>query len=216
MNNLANLLQMIQLTIQGSLCYFMYLTILLVMVWLLFRFSHGYIGVLGIIPRHVLGLPGIIFSPFIHANFNHLFFNLIPLLILSIMLMFYGFGFYWQMTWILIVASGFLIWLFGRPGIHVGASALITAYWGFLVIDAFFHSNSILNLAIGLICIYYFFGIFLGIFPTEDKVSWEGHLLGLLAGLGVYLLAYFIPFFHQILVESPYWIKVPMDFSCSK
>lgn len=28
---------------------------------------------LGIIPRHTIGLPGIIFAPLLHANFNHLF-----------------------------------------------------------------------------------------------------------------------------------------------
>lgn len=214
MSNLASLLQMIQMTIQGSLCYLIDLSVLLFMVWLLFRVTHGYVGVLGIIPRHVLGLPGIFFSPFIHANFNHLFFNLIPLLILSVMLMFYGFAFYWQITWILIIVSGALIWLFGRPGIHVGASALITAYWGFLVIDAFFHTNSILNIAIGFICVYYFFGIFLGIFPTKDRVSWEGHLMGLIAGIGVYMLAYFSPWVHQLFVEPPYWIRVPMNIHC--
>lgn len=209
MSNLASLLQMIQMTIQGSLSYLLGLSTFLFFMWILFRVTHGYIGFLGILPRHVLGLPGIFFSPFIHANFNHLFFNLIPLLILSVMLMFYGFAFYWQMTWILIAVSGSLIWAFGRQGIHIGASALITAYWGFLVVDAFFHTSSILNLAIGFICVYYFFGIFLGIFPTEDQVSWEGHLLGLVGGGGVYLITYYIPWFHQKLVEPPYWIRVP-------
>lgn len=209
MSSLASLLQMIQMTIQGSLSYLLGLSTLLFIIWILFRLTHGYIGVLGIIPRHFLGLPGIFFSPFIHANFNHLFFNLIPLLVLSVMLMFYGFAFYWQITWILIVVSGSLIWILGRPGIHIGASALITSYWGFLVVDALFHTNSILNLAIGFICVYYFLSIFLGIFPTEDQISWEGHLLGLLGGIGVYLLTYYVPWFHQKWVEPPYWIKVP-------
>ena len=127
------------------------------------------------------------------------------------MLMLFGFDFYWQMTWILIVVSGALIWLFGRPGIHIGASALITAYWGFLVIDAFFHTNSLLNLAIGFICVYYFFGIFLGVFPTEDRVSWEGHLMGLISGIGVYMLTYYFPWMHQKLIQPPYWIQFPFN-----
>ena len=45
---------------------------------------------LGIIPRRIYGLPGILLAPLLHANFNHLFFNTIPLLVLSNFLLIYG------------------------------------------------------------------------------------------------------------------------------
>ncbi len=209
MENLANLMVYIQMIIQHALVYLGELSLLLFILLIVNLATRGLLGLLGIHPRKLFGLQGIVFAPFIHANFNHFFFNLIPLLILSVMLMVYGYEFYWQISWVLIVVSGSLIWLFARPGIHIGASALVTAYWGFLVTDALLNTNSILNLAIGFICIYYFIGIFIGIFPSEDRVSWEGHLMGLITGMGIYLLGHYLPFFHQVIFERPYWIKAP-------
>lgn len=57
------------------------LGIILLILWLAFivnrlmgnRFLH-----FGIIPRHLSGLPGILLSPFLHVNFNHLFLTLSP------------------------------------------------------------------------------------------------------------------------------------------
>jgi membrane associated rhomboid family serine protease len=40
----------------------------------------------GIYPLSLKGLPGILLSPFIHADFNHLFNNTIPLFFLSSLL----------------------------------------------------------------------------------------------------------------------------------
>lgn len=209
MDNIANALGLIQSTIQQSLPYLLQLSLLLLFVFLMNLLTMGRLGILGIIPRKIYGIQGIVFAPFIHATFNHLFFNLIPLIILSDMLMLYGFEFYWQITWVLIITSGVLIWLFARPGIHVGASSLITAYWGFLVTNAFYSPSNIINIAIGFICIYYFIGIFIGIFPSQDRVSWEGHLFGLISGIIVYLLAYYIPLMHKLLFEQPYWLSIP-------
>ena len=45
---------------------------------------------IGIYPLTVKGLPGIIFSPFVHADFKHLFNNSLPLLFLSIALFYFS------------------------------------------------------------------------------------------------------------------------------
>lgn len=136
---------------------------------------------LGIWPRRIWGLPGIFFAPLLHLNFNHLFFNCIPLLILSDFILIYGLPYYLMVTAYIAIMSGFLIWCFAKPGIHVGASAVITGYWGFLVLNIY-QQGTVMSIFLGIICLYYFAGIFLGIFPREKGVSWEGHLFGLLAG----------------------------------
>ncbi len=41
------------------------------------------LNLLGIYPRNPFGLLGIVTSPFLHGNFNHLFFNSIPLFVLA-------------------------------------------------------------------------------------------------------------------------------------
>lgn len=149
---------------------------------------------LGILPRHLIGLAGIIFAPLLHANFDHLFFNTIPFLVLGNFVLFNGFSYFIQVTFLLTIISGFLIWCFGKPGLHIGASALITGYWGLLVSNIYlqgYQQGSLTAIILGIVCLYYFAGIFLGIFPREKGVSWEGHLFGLLAGVGVsYYMVY--------------------------
>ncbi len=137
---------------------------------------------LGIIPRHIRGLPGIIFAPFLHANFNHLFFNCIPLIVLSNFILINGLDYYLLVTFLITVLSGVATWCFAKPGVHVGASGVVTGYWGFLVSNIY-QSGTLTAYILGIISLYYFAGIFFGIFPKEKGVSWEAHLFGLLAGL---------------------------------
>lgn len=145
---------------------------------------------LGIFPRHIRGLPGIFFAPLLHADFNHLFFNTIPFLVLSDFLLIYGQLYYFAITLIITLSSGLMIWCFSRPGLHIGASALITGYWAILVLNIY-QQGTVTAIILGIICLYYFAGIFLGIFPQEKGVSWEGHLFGLLGGA---LATYLLPF----------------------
>ena len=137
---------------------------------------------LGIHPRRLKGIPGIFFSPFLHAGFNHIFFNSIPLFILSNFLLISGFDFYLNVTLYLLLGSGILVWLIGRPLIHVGASSIITGYWSFLVINAYHHGGA-QSIILAVISIYYFAAIFFGIFPSDKGVSWEGHLSGFVSGI---------------------------------
>ena len=170
------------------------LTIILLIPWSLYFLNlllNKKLLYLGIIPRRSYGLAGILFAPLLHANFNHLFFNSIPLLVLSNFILINGLGYFLWVTAIITLISGFLIWCFAKPGIHIGASALITGYWGLLVSDIL-KQGSVTAIILGLISLYYFAGIFLGIFPGKKGVSWEGHLFGLLAGFATsYLVVYF-------------------------
>lgn len=139
---------------------------------------------LGIFPRKIYGIAGIICAPLLHANFDHLFFNTIPLLVLSNFILISGVTYFIAVTVAITLLSGILIWAFAKPGVHIGASALVTGYWGLLVSNIYFQ-NSLTTIILGLISLYYFAGIFLGIFPGKKGVSWEGHLFGLVAGVVV-------------------------------
>ncbi|HAT1959025.1 rhomboid family intramembrane serine protease [Legionella pneumophila] len=167
------------------------LGVILLIPWSIFFISHfisNKILLFGIIPRHILGLPGILLAPLLHANFNHLFFNSIPLLVLSNFILINGVNYYLIVTMMITIFSGTLIWCFAKRGIHIGASGLITGYWGFLVYNIY-QTGTLTTIILGLLSLYYFAGIFLGIFPGEKGVSWQGHLFGLLAGfLTSYLL----------------------------
>ena len=78
----------------------------------------------GIFPLTAKGLPGIIFSPFIHADFKHLFNNSLPLFFLSVAL----FYFYSEVAlkvfiWTFFI-TGMLVWIAGRDAWHIGASGI--------------------------------------------------------------------------------------------
>ena len=62
---------------------------------------------LGIYPLSARGLPGIIFSPFIHSGFKHLFDNSIPLFFLATAL----FYFYSEVALKVFIWTYFLTWL---------------------------------------------------------------------------------------------------------
>jgi membrane associated rhomboid family serine protease len=143
----------------------------------------GYrLNYLGIYPRHLLGLIGIPLHPLIHGNFNHLFFNSVPLFVLLTLILTGGIGSLICTTVCITLLSGTGIWLVGRRALHVGASGLIMGYWGYLLVQAYYHPSA-LSYILAIICIYYFGGLLLSIFPKEQSVSWEGHLFGLLAGI---------------------------------
>ena len=191
LNELVNSLNLIVYQTQINLHT---LGIILLIPWVIFFITHfisNKLLLLGIIPRHLIGISGILFAPLLHANFNHLFFNSIPLLVLSNFILINGLQYYLVITLIITLLSGLCIWCFAKPGLHLGASALITGYWGFLVCNVY-QNATLTTLILGLLSLYYFAGIFLGIFPSQKGVSWEGHLFGLLAGFATsYLVSIF-------------------------
>ena len=151
----------------------------------------GYrLNILGIWPRRKLGWIGIPFSPFLHGSFTHLIFNSLPLFIFSNLILLHGQTVFFTASIEIILISGFLIWLFARNGIHVGASALIMGYLGYIVIGIY-HQPTAMSVVVGVVCIYYFSGMFSNLFPAQDKqVSWEGHVLGFAAGI----IAAYLPY----------------------
>jgi membrane associated rhomboid family serine protease len=150
----------------------------------------------GLLPRTTRGLPGIIISPFLHGNFNHLFFNSIPLFVLACLVLLHGYFTFWYVTITVVLLSGSALWLFGRRALHIGASSLIMGYFGYLLADAYFQLTPT-TVILAIVCVYYFGGsALLAIFPSEKSVSWEGHFFGLAAGLTT---AYIYPFFLVLL-----------------
>jgi membrane associated rhomboid family serine protease len=143
----------------------------------------GYrLNAFGIYPRKFSGLRGIIFSPFLHANFNHLFFNSIPLFILVSFVLLNGMHAFVCVTITIMVLSGVAVWLVGRPAYHIGASGVIMGYWGYLLLYAYEHTT-VISVALAVVCIYYFGGLIFNLFPTKVKSSWEAHFFGFLSGL---------------------------------
>ena len=86
----------------------------------------------GIRPRKAIGLIGIPLAPFLHGNFNHLFFNSLPLFFLGLFIMSLDPKLFYESTIVITILAGFGVWCVGRRGIHIGASALISGYFGLI------------------------------------------------------------------------------------
>lgn len=136
---------------------------------------------LGLVPRSLTGLTGIVTMPFLHGSFAHLFSNTVPLVIL-LGLMVMSRPRPWSTMVVLTVISGLALWLLGRPALHIGASGLIYALMGYLIATGLLERR-LMSAAIALfVGLTYGASILGGILPGTPGVSWEGHLFGLLAG----------------------------------
>lgn len=146
----------------------------------------------GIIPRRSEGFLGIIFSPFLHGNFQHLLFNSLPLFLLINLLMLYGQEMFIVVSLVVIVGGGFATWLFGRPAIHIGASGLLMGYFGFLLVQVYFNPG-VLSVFVIVVTLYYLSGLFMSLIPGDKGVSVESHIFGFLAGLAIAYLLHLHP-----------------------
>jgi membrane associated rhomboid family serine protease len=137
----------------------------------------------GIYPLKTAGLPGILFSPFIHADFNHLFNNSLPLFFLSIAL----FYFYSEIAlkvfiWTFFL-TGLFVWIAGREAWHIGASGIVYGLASFLFFSGIIRRYYRL-IALSLIIVFLYGSMVWGIFPGIYKnVSWESHMLGSFSGI---------------------------------
>ncbi len=141
----------------------------------------------GIWPQSLSGLKGVIFAPFIHGSISHLASNSLPLLVLGFVL----FYFYREIAirvliWGVII-TGLWVWVFARSSYHIGASGVIYQLLGFLFVSGVLRKHPRL-MAISLLVAFLYGSLIWGIFPIRVQMSWESHMMGLLAGA---LLAYF-------------------------
>ena len=146
----------------------------------------------GVTPRTFDGLWGIIFSPFLHANFLHLISNTVPIFVLLfVVLQFYG-RIAYKVVGLAVLLGGSLLWTFGRSEMngtalnHIGASGLIYSLIAFLIASGIFQKK-IMAVVIAFVIFFTYGGVIWGVFPGKPWVSWDGHLFGAIAGI---LVAY--------------------------
>ena len=145
--------------------------------------ASGEFTFLGIYPRTLEGLVGILTGPLVHGDIFHLISNTIPVFILITSL----FYFYRQVAvpvFILIyIMTGFWVWIAARDAFHIGASGVVYGLISFLMFSGFFRKD-VRSLAVSFIMMILYGGnMIYGIVPGNLEVSWESHLLGFLSGL---------------------------------
>lgn len=136
----------------------------------------------GIIPRNLIGLRGILFAPFLHANLAHLIGNTIPFVTLGGLIMLREVSDFFVVSVISALVGGLGTWLFGSPGIHIGASGVIFGYLGYLLFRGYFERKP-LSIAMSLFVLVLYGSLIWGLLPFQYGISWEGHLFGFLGGV---------------------------------
>jgi len=137
----------------------------------------------GIYPITARGLTGIIFSPFIHANFEHLFNNSLPLFLLSVALFYFYSEVALRVFLLTFFLTGLLVWIAGREAWHIGASGLVYGLASFLFFSGIIRRYFRL-IALSLLIVFLYGSMVWGLFPGVYKnVSWESHMLGFFSGV---------------------------------
>jgi len=171
---------------------------LLYLVELIDQLTRHSLDANGIRPLQADGLWGIILAPVLHASWQHLMANTVPLLVLGFLMTLAGLSRFVWATTIVWILGGFGTWLIGNMGSscgptdHIGASGLIFGWLAFLVVFGFF-VRRVWDIIIGLVVLFAYGGVLVGAMPVLGRcggVSWQGHLCGAIAGVvAAYMLS---------------------------
>ncbi len=138
----------------------------------------------GIRPRSAIGLIGLVTAPFLHGGFGHLASNTFSFFVFGGMLIFRDGREFALVSIAAALLGGLGVWLIGATtSVHVGLSGVIFAYFAYIVAIGFFEKkfgSILLSIVVGLA----YGGIIFGVFPGQEGISWESHLMGFLVGLG--------------------------------
>ena len=141
----------------------------------------------GVLPRDLKGLRGIVFSVFIHGDWKHLINNSIPLFILGTALFYFYKEVAIRVSLLSLLLSSFYTWISARYSYDIGASGLVYALFGFLLISGFLRKHVQL-IGLSFLVAFLYGSLVWGILPLDKHVSWEGHFWGLAVGI---VLAFF-------------------------
>lgn len=171
-----------------------YPVLFMMICWALFLadiFWHLDLYQLGISPRTLSGLKGILFAPLIHGGWSHIINNTLPVLILGSLIFYFYKSIAWPVVIWIYMISDIWLWVGGRNfedvvNYHFGASILIYGFATFLFFSGVFRKHKQLMVVSALV-VFLYGSITYGIFPFDKTMSWEGHLFGAISGL---LVAY--------------------------
>ncbi len=161
-------------------------------IWLawLGAFALGWdMDALAIRPRDPRGLIGILTAPFVHASFEHLMSNTLPLGLLAALTL-YAYPRATRVALPLIwLGSGLGVWLWARPALHVGISGITHGLMFFLFVIGLVRRDR-LGVAIALIVFFLYGGMLMTVLPREQQISFEYHLAGAVMGVLAALLTF--------------------------
>jgi membrane associated rhomboid family serine protease len=159
----------------------------LALIWLLqvlnwtdhYRLDQEY----GILPRSLGRLGDIFTAPFLHASWQHIEGNSLPLFVLGVAAAYRSVLRFLALSVIVAITSGLAVWLFqGGAGVTIGASGLIFGYFGYVLVRGIVDRNWI-DLAVGVLAGAAYYSILAVALPGTPGISWLAHIGGLAGGV---------------------------------
>ncbi|GGQ75106.1 rhomboid family intramembrane serine protease [Streptomyces althioticus] len=143
----------------------------------------------GVVPRTPSELVDVVPSAFIHFGFSHVAANSVPLLVLGFLAALGGVRRFLAVCALIVVADGLGVWLISPADTNTaGASGLIFGLFGYLLVSGFVERRPLGIVAGVLVAAVWGGSILAGLAPTQSGVSWQGHLIGLAAGVAAAFL----------------------------
>lgn len=164
---------------------FFFPSLFILLIWII-RISEYVLekdfATLGVYPRELNGLPGILLSPLIHGSFKHLIGNTVPLYFLSLALYYYYPKVSYRVFFVIYIAVGLWVWVAARQSFHIGASGVVYGLAAFHFLSGILRRHGGL-MAFSLLVAFLYGGMVWGVLPLIESVSWESHLFGIVAGV---------------------------------
>ncbi|MCC7303222.1 MAG: rhomboid family intramembrane serine protease [Bacteroidia bacterium] len=159
-------------------------------LWISFAVTHTLLGnsLPGIVPRETTHAYGILLSPLLHENWEHLFSNTLPIFLLTLLTLYTYREVSYQVVAMIWIFSGLFTWIIGQSGTnHIGASGIIYGLAAFLFFSGIIRWERRL-LFISAIVLFLYGSLIWGVLPLDPGISWEGHLSGAVSGVALAFL----------------------------
>lgn len=136
----------------------------------------------GLLPQTQQGLTGLLMTPLLHANWQHLFSNTLPLLVAGTAILFLYPNSALRVVPVIYIGSSLVVWVFGRPDLHIGASGLIYGLLTYVFVGGIARRD-IRSICVSLLIWFLYGSLLSGLVPRSGPISWELHLAGFILGM---------------------------------
>lgn len=140
------------------------------------------LGQFGLRPGSIPGLLGIVTAPLLHANFQHILSNTLPMFIAMTATLYLYPNSALRVIPAVWLGSGILAWFFARPNLHIGASGLIYGLLAFVFISGILRRD-MRSVSVSLLVGFLYGSMIWGVLPSRPQMSWEMHLTGAVVGV---------------------------------
>lgn len=153
------------------------------LMWMAATVTGWHLERLGVWPRDVKSLTGVVTMIFAHGSLEHLYSNSFPLFFFTAAIIHLANKRPWLVLLFITLFAGLGTWVIGRPtSWHIGASGLVYGEAAFILASGIFYGNTRM-LAVSILILLYYGTMWIGILPLVPGMSWEGHLSGAVGGL---------------------------------